>query len=418
MFSCPRCGADRRKLPPVAACPKCGVVLDDAGASLPILPASRTRRFMAIAIAGVVIVTGAIIAITVVALSGEESKRSEPAVTSKASTSVAAAATKPAELPPPPPPPPTLPEWIEIRVQRVQVTPGREWDGPSEERGQKDQCRDLADVAKFGGPKLAIGASIFCELFTSNAQRQTDPRQPDLQLFLEAPSVQYKSYIAFDQQSQLFDYAFMVPSAALSEDGVVITVVDNDQGSERGQEIGSVRLRKQWLLDAWQTGQLQSPASDGLNLIEIGVSERRGELTHADAVFEAREGGRHVAGLEVVAGDFIRIKATGTWQIGDWNNDHLDANGYTDGRLHDSNLERFRDVAHGGAVALVGRSGMLFEVPPTTCFRAVAPFSGVVWVGINDRQPSDNRGTVTVRVHRRGPSPGEWKRPGATFACE
>ena len=61
---------------------------------------------------------------------------------------------------------------------------------------------------------------------------------------------------------------------------------------------------------------------------------------------------------------------------------------------------------------------MLFEVPPTTCFRAVAPFSGVVWVGINDSKPGDNRGTVNVRVHRRGPNPTEWKRPGATFACE
>jgi hypothetical protein len=356
--------------------------------------------------------------IIVIAVTRAGSKKSNQAVTSKATSSVASAASQPAALPPPPPPPPVLPEWIEIRVQRVHVTPGREWDGPSEERGQKDQCRDLADVAKFGGPKVAIGASIFCELFTTNAQRQTDPRQPDLQLLLEAPSVQYKSYIAFDQQSQLFDYAFMVPSTALSDDGVVITVVDNDQGSERGEEIGSVRLRKQWLLDAWQSGQLQSPTSGGLNLIEIGVSERRGELIHADAVFEAPVGGAHVAGLEVVAGDFIRIKAVGTWQIGNWNDDLLDANGYTDGRLRDSNLERFRDVAHGGAVALVGRSGMLFEVPPTTCFRAVAPYSGVVWVGINDKKPGDNRGTVNVRVHRRGPNPHEWRRPGATFPCE
>lgn len=414
MFSCPRCGADRRKLPPVAPCPKCGVVLDDAGASLAMVPAGHSRRRLVIAIGATLLVAGAIVAVIVVKLTRDGGNRSS----SGAVANVAKPATQPAATLPPslPPPPPMLPEWIEIRVQRVQVAAGREWDGPTEERGQ-DQCRDLAELAMIV-PKVGKGISILCEAFTTNAQRQADPRHPDLQLLLEAPGVKYRSYISFDQQSQLFDYPFMVPSAALSEDGVVVTVVDNDQGSERGEEIGSLRLRKQWLLDAWQSNQLQTQSPDGLTLIEINVSERSGELTHKDAVFEASAGGAEVAGLEIVAGDFIRIKAAGTWQIGNWNDKLLDASGYPDDRLRKSNLERFRDVAHGGAVALVGRSGMLFEVPPTTCFRAVAPFSGVVWVGINDNQPGDNRGTVSVRVHRRGPSPGEWRRPGATFPCE
>lgn len=380
------------------------------------LPAGHSRRRLAIG--ATLLVAAVIIAVIVIKVTRDGSNGSSKAV-ANSSNGVAKPATQPAAALPPSPltPPPVLPEWIEIRVQRVQVAAGREWDGPTEERGQKDQCSDIADVAMLV-PKVGMGISIFCEVFTTNAQRQTDPRHPDLQLLLEAPGVKYRSYISFDQQSQLFDYPFMVPSAALTDDGVLITVVDNDQGSERGEEIGSVRLRNQWLLDAWQSNQLQTQSTNGLSLIEISVSERRGDLTHKDAVFEARAGGAEVAGLEVVAGDFIRIKATGTWQIGDWNDKHLDANGYTDGRLRKSNLERFRDVAHGGAIALVGRSGMLFEVPPTTCFRAVAPFSGVVWVGINDNQPSDNRGTVNVRVHRRGPNPKEWKQPGVAFACE
>jgi hypothetical protein len=64
----------------------------------------------------------------------------------------------------------------------------------------------------------------------------------------------------------------------------------------------------------------------------------------------------------------------------------------------------FGDANHGAAVALVGSRGTVSAIVASPCVRFVAKYSGVVWVGINDKSPGDNRGTAQFKVFKRGPT--------------
>ncbi len=425
MFDCPQCGADRRAVAPIAPCPGCGATLAERDVVRPATlseaadieldedtPPRRLRWLVGLALVGVL----ALVAVVIVIVgSGRSGSRARAA--GVGGTHAAGASTERAAPEPPPPPPPQMPKWIALRVERVQVAGDIEWDGPVEESSFKEMCKDVSTLVGLVRPDVGGAARLGCSLF-SEEQRQTDPRDPDLQLVLDIGGVSYKSYIAVDRRAHLFSYPFVIPGDVIPPEGLVLTVLDADDNADRGQEVGSVRLSHAEIISIATSGQLATHQDGSVSLLEFTARPHDGSLRKVEVTVDAKTGGREVLGLEVNAGDIVRVEASGTWQIGTWHNDWLGPGGYGDDRLKGSNLRLFPSDGHGAAVAVVGQQGRASLLRPRPCDRFVSNFSGVVWVGINDRETSDNNGEATFRVLTRAPKAAEWKSPGVLLGCD
>lgn len=55
---------------------------------------------------------------------------------------------------------------------------------------------------------------------------------------------------------------------------------------------------------------------------------------------------------------------------------------------------------------------------PRPCVRVVSPYSGVVWIGINDQEFQDNKGSAHYRIFARPAKRREWLVPGQLLACD
>ena len=224
--------------------------------------------------------------------------------------------------------------------------------------------------------------------------------------------------MAPDRRAHQFTYAFVIPDESIPPQGLVVAVLDDDDGPLGGEEIGSVRLSREQLIAMAATGELASLAAPSLSLLEVSATPHDGRLRKAEFDLATNSGGETVRGITVNAGDIVRIEASGTWQIGTYNDDVLGPQGFTNGRLQDYNLPLFPRMAHGSTVALVGQQGKLVTLPIHPCARVVSPFAGVVWVGINDRKFTDNQGSAHIRIFTRAPKPAEWANPAALLGCD
>jgi len=436
MIFCPHCGADRRTVAPVAACPACGATVDVdrlvTGAQplvSPSRPAVTTARVevseddvavpagsrrLLIAGVGVAVVVGVLL----VVIRGGGGGGSSRGAAGAAATAV------PTE--PPPPPPPQMPKRIVLRVERVQVAAsGREWDGPVAEVSYRKVCSGVAGLVKAVGARVspAIGAKaaiagVACDFLGDGKQRQADPREPDLRVELRSGPVVYTSYAAPDRRAHQFGYAFVIPDESIPAQGLVLAVLDDDDGALGGEEIGSVRLSREQLIAMATTGELATLSAESVSLLEVTVTPHDGRLRKVEYDLATNSGGETVHGIAVNAGDVVRIDASGEWTLGTRGNEAVHPEGLTEGRLQRNNLPLFPSVAHGSPVALVGQQGKLVRLPLTPCARVVSPFAGVVWVGINDRRFADNLGSAHIRVFTRGPKAAEWGRPGALLGCD
>jgi hypothetical protein len=439
MIFCPHCGADRRTVAPVAACPACGATVDVdrlvTGAqplASPPRPAVTTarvevseddvavpagRRRLLIAGGGVAVAMGVLL--VVILSSGS---RGGGGGSSRGAAGAAATAV------PTEPPPPQMPKRIVLRVERVQVAAGgREWDGPVAEVSYKNMCSAVAGLVKAVGERVSpmIGAKaaiagVACDFIGDGKQRQADPREPDLRVELRSGPVVYTSYAAPDRRAHQFGYSFVIPDESIPAQGLVVAVLDDDDGTLGGEEIGSVRLSRDQLITMAKTGELASLSAESLSLLEVSVTPHDGRLRKVEYDLATNSGGETVHGIAVNAGEVVRIDASGEWTIGTGTsgNEPVHPEGLTAARLQRNNLPLFPGVAHGSTVALVGQQGKLVRLPLTPCARVVSPFAGVVWVGINDRAYGDNRGSAHIRVFTRAPKAAEWGSPGALLGCD
>lgn len=311
-----------------------------------------------------------------------------------------------------------MPAWVAIRVERVQLATNTEWDGPVPESGFASLCKDVGTLVGITGPGNAGAVRLGCALLSDEQQRQADPRDPDLQLTIDVAGVSYRSYVAADRRSHLFAYTFVVPGDAVPTDGVVLSVVDSDTDTKRGQEIGSVRFSRAEMIEMATSGALVTRQASDVSLLEFSVRPFDGRLRKVEVDLDARRGGAEVRGIEVNAGDVVRVEASGSWQIGSWNDDMLGPLGYTDGRLRSSNLTLFADDDHGTAVAVVGQQEAAVLLRPRPCVRVVSPYSGVIWIGINDQEFQDNKGSAHYRIFARPAKRREWLVPGQLLGCD
>lgn len=326
-------------------------------------------------------------------------------------------ATVKAAVKPEPAPPPDLPPWIEIRVGRVRVASSTSpWDGDRQERDWRRFCEGVTEAASSLRPMVSVGSGV-CQILDS-PQRQTDPTLPDLQLQLRGADTTYSSYVAPDQTSYTFDYPFAVPREAISEAGFAIAVIDVDESSTGGQEIGSIRLSKEDLRDAVTAKKLQALTSSGLDLLEVQVRPHDGAFRKQVVDLDTSKGGMFVSSFAVRAGDVVRIEAQGSWKIGRWpDNSSMGPAGRSDS-AKGSRLKLFQDPANGAAVAFVGRDTSVLPVAVNPCVKFVAPYSGSVWVGVNDTKYGDNRGNAQFTVMKRGAKATQWASPGTLLACD
>ena len=312
-----------------------------------------------------------------------------------------------------------MPKRIVLRIERVQVAAGgREWDGPVAEVTLKKICQDVAGAVGSVKPALGGLGGLACGLLGDSKQRQSDPREPDLRIELRSGPVVYTSYVAPDRRAHQFGYSFVIPDESIPAQGLVLAVLDDDDGALGGEEISSIRLSRDQLIAWATTGGVASLTAEALKLFEITVTPHDGQLRKVEFDLATNSGGDTVRGIAVNAGDVVRIEASGAWQIGTYHNEVLGPDGFTDGRLRDYNLPLFPRQAHGSTVALLGQQGKQLVLPIQPCVRVVSAFAGVIWVGINDRKFNDNVGSAHIRVFTRAPKPAEWASPQALLGCD
>jgi len=109
-----------------------------------------------------------------------------------------------------------------------------------------------------------------------------------------------------------------------------------------------------------------------------------------------------MSSTEVIAGQVVEFKTTG----------HQIAQGRPDG-----NRQIFRDFPLGTPVAFVGKKGLVQKVAVDDCAILLSKYGGTIAVGVNDRKPDANMGTIDFATKERNPAPQEWLGGEGTLAC-
>jgi hypothetical protein len=312
-----------------------------------------------------------------------------------------------------------------IRVDSVRVSAtrpsGEPWDGAEPVPPRDDGgCGLVAAIVTAGASGAAWGvpapvagkaAEYLCRASEPEPrQQEKEPGNPDLQVRLSAATDQpYATEIVKDSTQATFVHPFLVPVAAIPPDGLRLEVVDADEG-DAGDQIATVRLSAGEALAALASpthivAKRQAPCLDALELV---ISEYRA-VTPATVVMQASEGTKRVDGDELLAGEVVRVTASGRYQVGSYYDSPLSPAGYPGGgpRSYNFQYEPLKSASHGCGFALVGhRMREATVVGP--CGSFLSTTSGPVVVGVNDTDPGNNSGQATFTVERRPPTVDEW----------
>ncbi|HTE49907.1 MAG TPA: hypothetical protein VK698_03475 [Kofleriaceae bacterium] len=379
---------------------------------------SRRRRIILAAVGAVLVIGLVVVLATAFGASDADPMDHAPRV---------AAATIPIGQSEPPPPPSPPPKWVTVRIGRVEVAAigpaGDTWDGPIPESELNGLCQTagmLLTAAVGAGATSTAIASVGCGVLGHKTQRQSDPRDPDLVIRLSTPEVDYRSYVAMDRTTHLFNYEFIVPTAALGMSGIVVSVNDADDDDPAGREIGSTRLDFETLVASARRGEMLLRRSESGSLIslEIEVTEHPAEILSRRLAFDTKAGLVLADRFSVAAGEVVRIEASGTHRTNRRGSDIGPKGHESAGFLETyTNLSAFPRLPHGAAVALIGMGTSFMFVGVMPCERIVSRVAGQVFVGINDSRTGDNSGHLTFRLVKRPPTASEWRRPGAALGC-
>jgi hypothetical protein len=112
--------------------------------------------------------------------------------------------------------------------------------------------------------------------------------------------------------------------------------------------------------------------------------------------------------VRIAAGQILDIEATGKYRLGGeggWVTPVGDRSGR---RANNLGVPPFASAAYGAAIAMVGQARAIHPALVAPCSRMVAPFAGLVSVGINDRTPQRNEGAVDFTIRVTNPTAAEW----------
>jgi hypothetical protein len=326
-------------------------------------------------------------------------------------------------------PPGQAPALLLVRIDAVRVAAQRpdhagSWDEKWEPSSSGAGCKLLALAAgAVGGAEAGTATGLLCRLAgeDSGAQGQSDPKAPDLLIKVTTdPSTVYRTYIAADTYSQMFQYSVVLPVAEIPRSGLQIIVLDQDGASiGEGELIGSIRISKEQLLAAALDTSPTMTLKDGpLEKLELVVESYREKTRSATHVHPVNDPMSELAQLYVHAGEMVEIHAEGQYSVAS-NGFLLGPAGYQDGSRRAYNLPdpAFGTLAHGAAVARVGHRGARAVFSVDGCVSLASPFTGTVSIGVNDRDRANNHGTLSFDVVVRPPRRGEWAHPGRLRTC-
>ena len=322
------------------------------------------------------------------------------------------------------------PAWLLLRIGAVRVAtlrPGNAgaWDGAVAKGNSGAGCKLLALAAgAVSGGTAATATNLVCRFAGegSGAQTQVDPMAPDLliKIVIDAQT-SYRTYIADDTYSHMFDYSLVVPVAAIPRGGLQIIAVDQD-GADigEGELIGSVRIPRAQLVAAALGPSPVITLEDGpLEKLELTVDPHAGARRAGAHEHPVTEPLTQVPLLRIHAGEVIELRARGSYSVTS-NGDPLGPAGYQDGSRRSYNLPgpAFARMAHGAAVASVGHPGASANLAVADCVMLTSPFAGTLRVGINDHDRFNNKGALSLTAVVRPPRPEDWSRAGFLSACE
>lgn len=361
---------------------------------------------------------------------GQPNAESDPARSAPPPTTQAEPPQTPSvpvvDVQPPPGPPP---EWVVVRVGRVEVPgmspTGDYWDGSATETNYAEACKGLAGLASMlgliGTAAGAVG-SFGCDMvFSGDEQQQSDPRAPDLVVRLQTSKVKYRSFVAFDRTNHSFDYEVLVPMKALDLSGVELVVADADTDDDR--DIASVRFPPARLAELAAEQSMRNfahDAGDGIARFEVQATPWTATTDVTKTVLDVAGGGQQLADFPIIAGQRVKLKATGRYTVGTViMTEEIGPKGYSgatsDNLRGDPVIEK---AGHGATVAMVGQKGSLHPVLVTPCAQFIAPFSGTIWIGVNDRDYRNNKGRVEISVVRRQPALSQWVAKSSKLDCK
>lgn len=306
------------------------------------------------------------------------------------------------------------PEALVLRVDGVTVQatrPGtnQPWDGPTpEDRGDR-----LCSLMSFGvdllSPVAGKGASLLCGLSVPK-QEERDASNPDLRLRLSAGnSIHFDSPPEPNVVEHVFGYEFVVPVAAIPADGLLLEVRDVDTGQD-DETIGSLRLLQGDLLAILESPtHLRDLSAEGVAHLELVVTAYQPVKLSA-ARISANQGPVPIGARKIAAGEIVTLQAEGQYTVGAWYDQLVQPSGYPGGAARSYNFEPepFRSAPHACGIALAGENGTVQGalVAPSVTFEST--FAGPLRVGINDSDPSNNKGWISFRGVTRAPTPAEW----------
>jgi len=313
-----------------------------------------------------------------------------------------------------------VPETMVLRVDVVQVSENHldsstPWDGPKPEPEAGAGCRVIAAGAMFFEPTLGKGVGAICGM-AAPPQQERDAKHPDLALRLRAGAATiYETRTVPDAVSQVLSYEFVVPLAAVPGDGLQLDVIDDD--TTNLELIGGIRLSRQQLVDAYQSPSKLVVLSGGAVVrLELVVSAYSGERTIK--VTRAAKDPPIRVGRQVMAGEVVKVRASGSFRVGSWYGESLSPAGYPGGEARRYNLAPFKEEPHACAIALVGARPDIYGIAIREKATFVTAHAGALRVGLNDSDLDNNEGLVSFEVELRAPTVEEWLGGGEPHLAE
>ena len=315
---------------------------------------------------------------------------------------------------PPAPPTRALPSAFVLRVGRVEVKglrpdSGAHWDladAPASEPG----CDLVAFGGKLVSPVVGEGSRLLCGVAGPTPPLEQQHSNPDLRIRLSSPAgAVYESFVVLDALAFDFNYDFVVPTAAIPSEGILLEVLDAD-AEQDPESIASFRLTRAELDEiATSPRGMRDFASGAATRFEVAVhAYAPTQIIRTQLEAQAPPAAARVRSL--MAGEVVSLRAQGSFTVGTLYTTAIGPEGYPNGQLHGYNFEAqpFTTAPHACGLALVGSNGRVDGAVIGAASHFVVTVAGALRVGLNDRDPGNNRGWVAFEGETRAPTPTEW----------
>jgi hypothetical protein len=312
--------------------------------------------------------------------------------------------------------PPPLPETIVLRIDRVVVAPTRPETAASWDQTLADTPSGFCDFvgaamgAATSSPVAASGAELLCNASQTRSSSERGAGDPDLALRISAGTgTPYLSRVVQNVTEETFKYELAVPTEAIPPDGLLVEVVDDDAAAGL-QVMGAFRLTRaevaRTLAGPTHLSVQSDPAIRRLELVITDYAPAKLSRTSMDA----NEGLHTSPTRALFAGEVVALKAEGHYTVGTWYDHPINPFGYPaeKARSYNFGLEPFHSAPHACGIAMIGGEGKVHGVVVRPARTFVAQVPGPLRFGVNDKEPSNNRGSLEFEGGTRAATVDEW----------